>query len=153
MTHGRQSQDARLFSAPEIKKISDAADDLRLLLSKSYGMNESLQLVSNHFKLTSRQRQFLYRCVSPPEKAAERRKKILDINRKKSIEWRAQKSKECRPSIEKFRWFSNRYQRPQYHRPGNIHRRYSPYSGWQKEWCDLYYTLKTKLFYLITNYC
>lgn len=80
MTHGKQSKDFEFFSESGINSIANAADDLRLLLSKSYGMNESLQLVSNHFRLTSRQRQFLYRCVSPPEKAVERNKKILKIN-------------------------------------------------------------------------
>jgi len=60
-----------------LTRLAAAAEDLRLLLGRGYGMRESLQLVGNHFRLTKRQRQFLYRCVSPPAAAVARRAKVV----------------------------------------------------------------------------
>jgi len=77
MAHGPTAKDYSEFTAESLSTLRAAAEDLRLLLSKTYGMNESLNLVGDHFKLTSRQRQFLYRCVVSPQEAAERRQKII----------------------------------------------------------------------------
>ena len=77
MPRGATSRDAMDFSPKALARLAEAARDLRWLLAREYGMRESLQLVGNHFRLTKRQRQFLYRCVSHPEAAARRRSRLI----------------------------------------------------------------------------
>lgn len=81
MPHGSTARDAKEFRPEALAELTRAAADLRLLLGRGYGMRESLELVGNHFRLTKRQRQFLYRCVSPPEAAARRRAKLVPVER------------------------------------------------------------------------
>lgn len=77
MPRGATSRDATDFSVKALTRLAEAAPDLRWLLTRGYGMRESLQLVGNHFRLTKRQRQFLYRCVSHPDAAARRRGRLI----------------------------------------------------------------------------
>lgn len=77
MPRGAQESDIQDFSDRALEKLSAAANDLRLLLDRGYGMRESLQLVGNHFRLTKRQRQLLYRAVSPALTATARRQKVV----------------------------------------------------------------------------
>ena len=80
MPHGATSRDAKDFAPQAIQRLARAAADLRLFRGRGYGVRASLKLVGNHFRLTSRQRQFLYRCVSPPQDAARRRDKLLPVS-------------------------------------------------------------------------
>ena len=73
MSHGATAKDRADFGPKALPALRRAAEDLREFLGRGYAMNESLGFVGNHFKLTSRQRQFLFRCVSPPAEAAARR--------------------------------------------------------------------------------
>lgn len=77
MPRGATSRDAKDFSPKALIRLGEAAPDLRWLLARGYGMREGLQLVGNHFKLTQRQRQLLYRCVSKGDAAARRRARIV----------------------------------------------------------------------------
>ncbi len=80
MARGRNISDAKDFAPGALRRMARAADDLRLLLDREYAMAESLKLVGDHFRLTKRQRQFLYRCVSPPQSASRRRAKLLSVD-------------------------------------------------------------------------
>ena len=80
MPHGRTSRDRKEFAPQVFDTLRRAAADLRLFLSRGYGMRESLQLVGNHFRLTARQRHFLYRCISPPAKARCRKQKRVTVD-------------------------------------------------------------------------
>ena len=79
MAHGMTSRDRRDFSEDTLPRLRSAAEDLRLLLGRGYGMNESLQLVGNHFRLTKRQRQLLYRGIVAPRKARVRQRKVIAV--------------------------------------------------------------------------
>ncbi len=76
---GPVESDARNFSPGMIPRLGEAARDLRYLLERRYGLKASLKLVGDRFRLTARQRHFLYRAVSPPSLAAERRAKRIDL--------------------------------------------------------------------------
>jgi hypothetical protein len=71
------SRDAHEFGGKARERLAAAAADLRWLLDRGYGMRASLALVGDHFRITARQRQFLYRCVSPPGAAEQRRAKLV----------------------------------------------------------------------------
>ena len=75
---GPVESDGRNFSPQAMEKMAQAARDLRYLLERNYGRKASLKLVGDRFRLTARQRHFLFRAVSPPSKAALRRAKRLD---------------------------------------------------------------------------
>ncbi len=74
---GPVESDGRTFSPERIARLAEAARDLRYLLERNYGLKSSLKLVGDRFRLTARQRHFLYRAVSPPGRAAERRAKRI----------------------------------------------------------------------------
>lgn len=73
--------DGRNFSPGKIAGLAEAARDLRYLLERNYGLKASLKLVGDRFRLTARQRHFLFRAVSPPSLAARRRAKRIDLSR------------------------------------------------------------------------
>ena len=76
---GPVESDGRNFSPEMIARLGEAARDLRYLLERNYGLKSSLKLVGDRFRLTARQRHFLYRAVSPPGEAARRRAKRIDL--------------------------------------------------------------------------
>ncbi|RLF80932.1 DUF434 domain-containing protein [Thermococci archaeon] len=54
-----------------------AYEDLKYLLNRGYRKKYALEFVANHYKLTSRERYFLMRCVFPDKEIEERKRKVL----------------------------------------------------------------------------
>jgi hypothetical protein len=77
MSHGPTARDARDFGPAGCERLRHGANDLRYLLARGYGKNAALSLVGDRFRLTQRQRQFLYRCVVDPALAQTRRRRRL----------------------------------------------------------------------------
>ncbi len=77
---GPLESDKRSFSPEAMARIAGAARDLRYLLERGYGLKSSLKLTGDRFRLTARQRHFLFRAVSAPSLAARRRAKKVPLS-------------------------------------------------------------------------
>jgi hypothetical protein len=74
-THrGPHPEDARLFAVEIQSKLSQAKDDLCLLLSRGYAPNSSLKIVGDRYDLVARQRIAVARCSCSDDKAERRRR-------------------------------------------------------------------------------
>lgn len=82
---GPQPNDPALFASKHLAALTAATDDLCWLLSREYGIDSSLQLVGNRYRLNKRQRMAVGRVSAAPEaiaKREERRIPLADIGGK-----------------------------------------------------------------------
>ena len=78
---GKQSNDDKLFAAKWQPIFTNAADDLGYLLSREYGVNASLQIVGNRYRLNKRQRSALSRIGCGDHQFRQRKAKEVDIRK------------------------------------------------------------------------
>ena len=72
---GKQSNDDKLFSTKWRPIFTKAADDMGYLLSRKYGLNATLQVVGNRYRLNKRQRDALSRIGCGDDQIQNRRQK------------------------------------------------------------------------------
>ena len=72
---GKLSNDDKIFSSKWHPIFSDAVDDLCFLLTRGYGVNASLQVVGNRYRLNKRQRNAISRIACSREEMKNRQQK------------------------------------------------------------------------------
>ncbi len=76
---GPQPNDQRLFNEKHHPALTAATDDLCWLLSRDYGIDSSLQLVGNRYRLNKRQRMAVGRVAAPAEAIVAREARRIPL--------------------------------------------------------------------------